>query len=67
VTAFFAGAGRGDEHPAFVLLGLILVGDEGEAQHALEPGDRLGLVADDEGDLGEGLGHSSVMNVKTRR
>jgi hypothetical protein len=27
-----AGAGRGDEHPAFVLLGLIAVGDEGEAE-----------------------------------
>ena len=47
-----AGAGRRDEHPAFVLLRLVLVGDEGEAEHAREPGDRLVIVADDEGDVG---------------
>jgi hypothetical protein len=46
-----AGAGRRDEHPAFVLLGLMLVGYEGEAEHTREPGDRLVIVADDEGDV----------------
>jgi hypothetical protein len=52
-----AGAGRGDEHPAFFLLGLTFVGNEGEAELLPEPGDRLVIVADDEGDVGEGLGH----------
>ena len=50
-----AGAGRRDEHPAFVLLGLMLVGDEGEAELLHDPGDRLVIVADDVGRLGEGL------------
>ena len=36
-----ARAGRRDEHPPFVLLGLVLMGDEGEAELLLEPGDRL--------------------------
>ncbi len=51
------GAGRRDEHPAFVLLGLVLIGDEAEAEHLRESGDRLIIVADDERDVGEGLGH----------
>lgn len=46
-----------DEHRAFVLLGLILVLNEGEAEHARELGDRLVIVADHGGDVGEGLGH----------
>ena len=33
---------------AFVLLGLMLVGDEGEAELVREPGNRLAIVADDE-------------------
>lgn len=44
-------AGRRDEDSAFVLLGLILVGDEGEAGLLREPGARLGLVAGDEVDV----------------
>lgn len=46
-------AGRRDEQPAFVLLGLMLLGDEGEAEDTREPGDRLVIVADDEGDVGD--------------
>src|SRR3954451_20565170 len=57
------GAGRGDEHPAFVLLGLVLVGDEGEAQHVREPGDRLVIIADDEGDVGE-VRHPEIQSLK---
>ncbi len=45
----YESAGRRDEHRTFVLLGLVLIGDEGEAEHACEPGDRLVIVADDEG------------------
>jgi hypothetical protein len=52
-----APAGRRDEHPALVLLGLNLVGDEGEAELLRKPADRLVIVADDEGDVGEGLVH----------
>jgi hypothetical protein len=36
-----------------------MVGDEGEAEHAREPGDRLVIVAYDERDVGEGFGHQS--------
>jgi hypothetical protein len=55
-VAVLAGAGRRDEQPALVLLGLILVRYKGEAEHAGEPGDRLVIVADDESDMCEGLG-----------
>ena len=43
---------RRDPHPA---LGLALAGvfEQLEAEHAGEPGDRLVVVADDEGDCGE--------------
>lgn len=55
-------AGRRDEDPAFVLLGLNRVLDEGEAERSREPGDRLVIVADDEGNVGEGLGHPSLVH-----
>lgn len=48
-----AGAGRGDEDPAFVLLRLILVRSEGEAELLSESGDRLVIVADGECNVGE--------------
>ena len=48
-----AGAGRRDEDPAFVLFGLMLVGDAGESELVREPGDCLVIVADDERDMGE--------------
>jgi hypothetical protein len=46
-----AGAGRRDEHPAFVLLGLVLIGDDGEAELFGELGDGVVITADDEGDV----------------
>ena len=49
-------AGWRNEHPAFVLLGLVLIGDEGEAEHLDEPRDRLVIVGDDEADVGDGVG-----------
>ena len=56
-----ARAGRRDEHPAFHFIeGSIL--DEGEAELLREPGDRLVIVADDEGDVGERLVHSTARN-----
>jgi len=58
--AAFSRAGS-DEQPAFVLLGLVLVRDEGEAEHLGEPGDRLIIVADDEGDVGKGSEHATVL------
>lgn len=46
--AVVARAERRDEHPRFVLLGLMLIGGEGEAGHARGPGDRFVIVADEE-------------------
>jgi hypothetical protein len=43
----------------------MLVGDEGEAELLREPGDRLVIVADDEGDVGEGLGIYAVAVIST--
>jgi hypothetical protein len=58
-----AAAGRRDEHPALVLLGLILVGDDDEAELLREPGDRLVMVADDQGDMGEGYSVQNEANL----
>jgi hypothetical protein len=52
-SGVLAGAGRSDEHPAVVLLKLVDIGDEGEAEHAGVPGDRLVIIADDESDVCE--------------
>ena len=60
--ALLAWDGAG-EQPAFVLLGLILDGDEGEAELVRESGDRLVIAEDDEGDVGEGLGHHSPASL----
>lgn len=59
-----AGAGRRDEDPAFVLFGLMLVGDAGESELVREPGDCLVIVADDErGGRGIGASCSSCRGV----
>lgn len=42
------------------------IGDEGEAELLSEPGDRLAIVAYDEGDVGEGLGNAGA-NVDCRK
>jgi len=55
--AGFGGAGRGDDDPAFGLLGDRGVFDEGEAEFADEEGEGFVVVADDEGDEAEGLFH----------
>lgn len=39
----------------------MLVGDEGEAELVRKPGDRLVIVADDDGDVNEGLGHDFTL------
>jgi len=50
-----ARTGRRDENPALVLLGLILIGDEGEAELLPEPGDRL-VIRERCGRYGRGIG-----------
>ena len=45
-------AGRADRHPALVLLRLVAVLDQGEAELADVEGERFVIVADDEGDMG---------------
>jgi hypothetical protein len=52
--------GRRDEDPALALLGLMLIGDDAEAKLLRKPGDRLVVVADEEGGVGDGLGTSST-------
>ena len=47
-----AGAGRADGDPALVLLELMGVLDQREAELADIEGERLVIVADDEGDVG---------------
>jgi hypothetical protein len=42
-----------------VLLGLVFVGDERGAELLSKLGDRLVIVADDKGDVGEGLGQQA--------
>ena len=54
-------AGRGDQHPPFVLFGLIFVGDQHEAELADVEGDRLVIVAHDQGDMGQRLLQSRLL------
>jgi hypothetical protein len=58
-VAAFSPARGGATSTQRVLLGLILMGHESEAEHAREPSDRLVIVAVDEGDVGEGSGHTA--------
>jgi hypothetical protein len=46
---------------------LITVGDEGKAELLRKPGDRLVIVADDEGNVGEGLRRyrSTILDIST--
>ena len=50
-----AGARRATSTPMLVLLRLMFVGDKGEAELFGEPRNCLVIVANDEGDVGEGL------------
>jgi len=45
-------AGRADRHPALVLLGLVCVLDQREAELADVEGEGLVIVSDDQGDVG---------------
>lgn len=60
-SGVFARAGWRNEHPALVLLALNLIGDEREAELLHELGDRLVIVANYEGDAGEGSGISNQL------
>lgn len=61
------GAGRADGDPALVLLGLVFVGDEGEAEFADVEGDGLVIVANDEGDVGQvGIAFYSKCGCRAR-
>ena len=50
---FFTGGQLLLQGEALVLLRLMAVLDQREAEHAREPGNRLVIVADDQGDVGE--------------
>lgn len=60
-------AGRAEGDPALVLLGLVGILHESEAELAGVKGERFVIVADDQGDVGEGLGHLHLHEKLHRR
>lgn len=55
-------AGRANGDPSFILLGLVCVLDEGEAELADVEGECLVIIADEQGDVGE-MGHGDHIDI----